>query len=209
MEEVIKEIFSGTYHIENLKKDGVVLVNETTENPSAVFIGWTNSFQSMKFDAAIGLLRFDSVENLLRPILKKLQISYPDFGGWTSTLTLFERVELPEFDKNNIEMLTEQFSTIKEQLKGIERDFFDKLISLGAVSEYLGTLNEEQLSERVTNPVLVRKLVIDTLSGNVADLKGTCNKIANEYEEAEKMYPQIFNNHNKATREVFNVLAIT
>lgn len=206
MKEQIEEIFGEAYLIDSLQKDGIVLVRKESLNPSGIYVGWTNSFESLKFDAVVGLVRFNTVEDLLDPILKKFGISYTSYGNWASTLNSFVRVD-QEVKKNDKQDLNQALRFIKEKVIEIEGSFFNPLSTLGKVSKYLSSLNEDQLSEKVTNPVLIRKFVIDSLAGNIKDYKLHCDSIVNEYIEAEKIYPHIFKNHDKASQEVLEVLS--
>jgi hypothetical protein len=206
MEEVIKEVFGEAYSLESLQQDGFILIYKASEIRSAIYVGWTNSFQSVKLDAVIGLMRFDNVENLIGPILRKFKISYTSYGNWPATLNWFVRIRGQEIKRDDVQNLRGELINIMDHVKNIEDNFFKRITSVAKASEYLSALTEEQLSEKVANPVLIRKFVVDCLAGAVQNPEENRDKIIREYIEAEKLYPKIFKNHDKAVAEIFETI---
>lgn len=206
MEEIINKVFGDTYQIKNIKKEGVLLIKKESKSSKAIFISLTTTSYSINIDAVIGLYKNEKVEQLLAPVLKNNKIKYTHFGNWDCTLNKFIRYEGEEIAKENLGELELELKKLQSEFNDIEESFFAKYNTIENISVALKGLNEEQLSETVSNPVLIRRLVIDFLAGSTKDLESDCKSIVGEYKEAEELYPHIFKNHAEAARELCKVL---
>lgn len=206
IEQVIVEVFGSEYSLETLDEHGVLLKRHSPEVPSALYLGWTNSLQFVVFDSVIGLVRFDEVENMIRPILQKFKVEYPSFGNWPATLTLVVRTSSQEVRCDDLQSVRIRLLKVNAQIDSIEESYFKRITSVLEASNYLRSLTEKQLATTVESPVLVRKFVVDFLAGAIQDPRHHFERIIREYSEAEKLYPKRFKNHDKVMAEVFDSL---
>lgn len=209
MENVINEIFSSAYQIK-IESDGLTLEKKGSKIPAAIVIDWMSQAESIKLRKGfMALMRFDEVETILQPVLEEYQINKGLWGNWPSTINrIFEYSDINvsinknsrEVDINNKDALREFFTNVKEGLKLVEKEFFNKFSSLKDVYEYMPSLDEEELSEFISNPVLLREMVIKVLCDDNTDIDDLANSVMDEYNESEQY------NHSDATQDLSEVL---
>lgn len=194
MKSYLEEIFSNKFNIIRVNKQGSLLTYKDDINTS-VYIGWTNLGQSITIDSIIGLRYFEKIEKAVRPILKENEINYPSFGNIESTYNYFVRCSKNEVEKDDNGGIRELLYEVDETIKNIEEDCFNITETITDLKNYIKDFNEEELSEFLCNPVLIRKYAINYLIDQ--DDNDLCSMVS-EYESAIKSYPQIFANHDKA-----------
>lgn len=206
MKDIINEIFGDTFEIK-VKTNSLILEEKKAETPKAVYLEWTNNVGSLKFDVLIGLISNERIEKIVLPILEKYKINEKGYGVCNSTINKFVRLEeQEEIFINDLNSIKNHFEKIRNKIKDLLNPFFEKVTTIEGIHSYIKELNEEELSETLSNPVLIRKIVVNFLAGSIDDLELYCNNVEDEYREAEKLYPDIFMNHAQATKELYQVL---
>lgn len=194
MKSYLEEIFSDKFTIKRVNKQGTLLVYKNDVKTS-IYIGWTNLGQSISVDSVIGLRYFKEIEELVKPILKEFNIVYPSFGNVESTYNCFKRCSKNEISKDDSIGLKRILDEVSKNILKIEEECFSLTESINDLEFYITKLDDEKISEFLSNPVLIRKYAISYLV-NQDDKE--LSSMVSEYESAILSYPQIFANHDKA-----------
>ncbi|WP_028667369.1 hypothetical protein [Runella zeae] len=213
----------GQQFIVDFSKKGVTLIAK--DKSHAFCMGFTYYLTDFRFrEKLIALKRFEEVEKLLQPILKKYKIGQGDFvlavydcGFFSTIKELIPFKNIPTInhslisDSQDISLEDEvqienALFEIKKAIDYAKIHFVDKYQTLNNVFEASEKMNEDQIAVFFANPTLLRKIIIDYRINNNYDLKHSIENRIISYREAEKEYPDSFKNYAEATEALYEKL---
>ncbi|MFN3380706.1 MAG: hypothetical protein ACK41O_14720 [Runella zeae] len=213
----------GQQFIVDFSKKGVTLIAK--DKSHAFCMGFTYYLTDFRFrEKLIVLKRFEEVEKLLQPILKKYKIGQGDFVlavydcGFFSTikeLIPFKNIPTINYslisDSQDISLEDEvqienALFEIKKAIDYAKIHFIDKYQTLYDVSEASEKMNPDERGEFFAPPGSFRKLLINYKININYNLKQNIDNQILAYREAEKEYPSYFKNCAEATEALYEKL---
>jgi hypothetical protein len=222
LESIINDVF-GTRFTFKVASSGITLISK--DESFAFCVGFIRFPESIRIrEKFFALKKFEQVEAVLQPVLKKHKISQGDFElnhfdcQFISTIKqgyLFSDLENEhntfliqgyEIKLGYQNHLLRTFLEIEKALVFANKNFITRYQKVQDVFDALSIMTSKEKADFLANPVLIREFVISALGGSDQNLEYKRDKIISEYIEAEKMYPEIFKNHDKAASEIFEAL---
>ena len=213
----------GQQFIVDFSKKGVTLIAK--DKSHAFCMGFTYYLTDFRFrEKLIALKRFEEVEKLLQPILKKYKIGQGDFvlavydcGFFSTIKELIPFKNIPTInhslisDSQDISLEDEvqienALFEIKKAIDYAKIHFVDKYQTLYDVSEASEKMNPDERGEFFAPPGSFRELLIDYKININYNLKQNIDDQILAYREAEKEYPSYFKNCAEATEALYEKL---
>ncbi len=213
----------GQQFIVDFSKKGVTLIAK--DKSHAFCMGFTYYLTDFRFrEKLIALKRFEEVEKLLQPILKKYKIGQGDFvlavydcGFFSTIKELIPFKNIPTINHSLISdsqdispedevQIENALFEIKKAIDYAKIHFVDKYQTLYDVFEASEKMNPDERGEFFAPPGSFRELLIDYKININYNLKQNIDDQILAYREAEKEYPSYFKNCAEATEALYEKL---
>ncbi|AYQ32161.1 hypothetical protein [Runella sp. SP2] len=213
----------GQQFIVDFSKKGVTLIAK--DKSHAFCMGFTYYLTDFRFrEKLIVLKRFEEVEKLLQPILKKYKIGQGDFvlavydcGFFSTIKELIPFKNIPTInhplisDSQDISLEDEvqienALFEIKKAIEYAKVHFVDKYQTINDVFEATKKMNEDQIADFFPPPGSLRKIMVSYYSNQnfQLDTEMMCQIQIDKSVEIE--YPDIFKNYAEATEALYEKL---
>jgi len=179
LKTVLTNKFENSYDLERINKFGALL-NSKSNSTSFIFLDWSFVGFSVAINSIIGLKSYKEIDIIMNQIIKESEIQINYFGDKNCTVNIFKKFNSIEVDYKNQSELIAQIDLIESVIIKDIIPIFDKIEGLKELHDYIEQLNEKELSEFLTNPVLLRKLLIRSQVERIPNLEEEINLIKNQ-----------------------------
>lgn len=229
IKRVIKETFEKDYFV-RIASDGFDLIAKPNKD-FAFVIGFV-SYPGAKIirDKIAVMKRFNEVEKILVPIYKRRNLHYRSYGDYHTTIQAIipfnqisgvserfqefieTRSEIPislvdePAPTNQEDIARFVFSEIQKSINYAKLTFIDKFQTIEDVYKGSKLMNDTELADFYPSPGSLRKLIINYFCEKGFNLNSVIEKQIEDDRDAEKSYPDIFRNFDKATLDLYHAL---
>lgn len=229
IKRVIKETFEQDYFVK-IASDGFDLVAKP--NKGFAFVVGFVSYPGAKIirDKLMVMKRFNEVEKMLVPILKKHNIHYRSYGNYHATIQTIipfnqisgvserflefieTRSEIPislvdePAPTNQEDIARFVFSEIQKSINYAKLTFIDKYQTLEDVYKESKLMNEMEIVDFYPSPTSLRQWVVNDFYEKEFNIKSAIEKQLENAKNAGEPYSDTFASFDKAALDLYHVL---
>lgn len=218
LKKVAEELFGNEFQCKIYKTGITLAAKNNSKGFSFGLMNYPGSFRVR--ENIYAMKRFEEVEAILQPLMKKYKIPQFDFDegvyGVSFIGTIRKAIPIQEipgvdgsFIKNYTHIETDNEAQIRQILTEfkkaivyLENEFINKYDSLQQVYDGLEKMAPKERGELFTNPGPIKELIIEYLCNPSSNLDSQFEVIIKDYREVEKEFPEMFKNHDKVAVEL-------
>ena len=211
LKKIAEEFFGNEFQCKVYSNGITLAAKDNSRGFCFGLISYPGSFRVR--EKIYAMKRFEEVEFILGPLLKKYEISQGDFEQGVYRVDFIGTIrkgilikEIPGVDDSFIEDMTRfdveselqirmLLSVLKKAILFLEDEFINRYQTLQQVYEAQQQMTPAERGQFFMDPGPIRFLAIETLCNATKELDSIFDETLNDYEEIEKELPGMFKDH--------------
>ncbi|MFL5745278.1 MAG: hypothetical protein ACJ751_11460 [Niastella sp.] len=218
LNKITKEFFGKEFTCK-IFSNGITLAAK--DNSKAFYIGLISDSCSFRVRENIYVIkRFQEVETILQPLLKKnklkqgdaeMKVYGVDFKGTIKKAMPMKNIaavdasfieNMTDIDDENESQIRQVLTGFKKAIEYLEDEFINRYNTLQQVYKALEQMTPDEQGKFLLTPAPIRFLAIEALCNPTRDLDSIFESTLNGYEEVDKELPGMFKDQYLVTLEL-------
>ncbi|MFL5745275.1 MAG: hypothetical protein ACJ751_11445 [Niastella sp.] len=218
LKKIAEELFGNEFQCKTYKNGITLAAKDNSKGFSFGLISSPGSFQVR--EKIFAMKRFEEVEAILQPLLKKYKMPQGDFEQGVYGVNFISTIkkampiqEIPgvdssfianriHIDSGNEAQIRQILIEFKKAIEYQEEEFINRYKTLKQVYEAQEQMTPDERGVFFSEPGPIRFLAIEALLNPSGELDSKFEETINDYQAIEKKYPTEFKNYDKVTMEL-------